>query len=247
MAIGVCSCVTGRDGSPCKHQYLLWVPNIAHCVNFVPVSNPQSRQKLAWIAMGQALPIAYYTNLRANSNNAHSIEAEDQSCEVYCPGQQDCQQISMDDPILIEAEDRLKGETIKEGTTAVKEACELLVEKLKSTGDKNLAKGVKQFSAHLVKLSNGMPGNLVSALFNFGAAELRSTRTGRKIKVQPGRKRKSNNGSHQAITKGRPTTLKSLEPPRKHTKRQHSLAMAVKENVPPSKKSGSHAMRSKFT
>ena len=196
MAIGVCSCVIGRDGSPCKHQYLLWVSNIAHCVNFVPVSNPQSRQKLAWIAMGQALPIAYYTNLCANSNNARSIEAENQSCEVYCPEQQDCQQIN------IEAEDRLKGETIKEGTTAAKEACELLVEKLKSTGDKNLAKGVKQFSARLVKLSNGMPGNLVSALFNFGAAELRSTRTGRKINVQPGRKRKSNNGSHQAITKG---------------------------------------------
>ena len=153
----------------------------------------------------------------------------------------------MDDPILIEAEDKLKGETIKEGTTAVKEACELLVEKLKSTGVKNLAKGVKQFSARLVKLSNGMSGNLVSALFNFGAAELRSTRTGRKIKVQPGRKRKSNSGSHQVITKGRQTTLKSLEPPRKHTKRQHSLAIAVKENVPPSKKSGSHAMRSKFT
>ena len=86
----------------------------------------------------------------------------------------------MDDPILIEAEDRLKGETIKEGTTAVKEAWELLVEKLKSTGDKSLAKGEKQFSARLVKLSNGMPGNLVSALFNFGAAELRSTRTAQK-------------------------------------------------------------------
>ena len=97
------------------------------------------------------------------------------------------------------------------------------MEKLKSTGDKNLVKGVKQFSARLVKLSNEMPGNLVSTLFNFGAAELRSTRTGGKTKVEPGRKRKSNNGSHQAITKGRPTTLKRLEPPRKHAKRQHSL------------------------
>ena len=179
--------------------------------------------------------------------NAHSIEAEDQSCEVYYPGQQDCQQISMDDPILIEAEDGLKGETIKEGTTAVKEACELLVEKMKSTGDKNLAKGVKQFSARLVKLSNGMPENLVSALFNFGAAELRSTRTGRKNKVQPGRKNESQTMVAIKRSLREDQQLLSLEPPRKHTKRQHSLAMAVKENVPPSKKSGSHAMRSKFT
>ena len=96
-----------------------------------------------------------------------------------------------------------------------------------------------------MKLSTGMPGNLVCALFNFGAAELRSTRTGRKIKVQPGKKRKSNNGSHQAITKGRPTKLKSLEPLRKRTKRQHSLAMAVKENVLPEK--SRYHMRSKFT
>ncbi len=180
MSIGVCSCVMGRDDSPCKHQYILWASNTAHCVNFVPVSNPQSRQKLACIAMGQTLPITYYTSLRAdsnnaNSNNVHSIEAEDQSHQANCAEQPDCQQISIDDPILIEAEDRLKEEPIQEGITAVNRACESLVEKLKSTGDRNLAKGIKQFSARLVKLSNGMPGSLVSALFNFGADEMRST------------------------------------------------------------------------
>jgi hypothetical protein len=57
------------------------------------------------------------------------------------------------------------------------------VEKLKSTGDKNLSKGMKQFSARLMKLSSGMPGSLVSALFNFGTDELRSTRTGKQIQL----------------------------------------------------------------
>jgi hypothetical protein len=203
-----------------------------------PVSNPQSRQKLAWIVIGQTLLITYYTNLRAKSNNAHSIEAEDQSHQVNSLEQPDCQEISMDDSILVETEERLEQKHIQEGITAVNRACESLVEKLKSTGDKNLSKGMKQFSDRLMKLSSGMPGSLVSALFNFGTDELRSTRTGKKIKIQPGRKRKSNNGSRQAVAKGRPTTLKCLEPPRKRAKRQHSLAMAVMENVPPSKTSG---------
>ena len=91
----------------------------------------------------------------------------------------------MDDSILVETEERLEQEHIQEGITAVNRACESLVEKLKSTGDKNLSKGMKEFSARLLKLSSGMPGGLVSALFNFGTDELRSTRTGRK--------RKSNN------------------------------------------------------
>ena len=247
MSIGVCSCVMGRDGSPCKHQHILWASNTVNCINFVPVSNPQSRQKLAWIAIDQTLPITYYTNLRAKGNNAHSIEAEDQSHQVNSLEKPDCQEISMDDSILVETEKRLEQEHIQEGITAVNRACESLVEKLKSTGDKNLSKGMKQFSSCLMKLSSGMPGSLVSALFNFGTDELRSTRTGKKIKIQPGRKRKSNNGSRQAVAKGGPTILKCLEPPRKRAKRQHSLAMAVKENVPPSKKSGSHVMSSKCT
>lgn len=154
--------------------------------------------------MGQTLPITYHTNLRADSNNAniknaHSndcTEVEDQSNQLnYCLQKPDCQEICMDDPILIVAEDKSKEEPIQEGITAVNRACELLVEKLKSTGDRNLAKGMKQFSARLAKLSNRMPGSLVSALFNFGTDELRSTRTGTKIKVQYGRKLKASNSS----------------------------------------------------
>ena len=51
MSLGVCSCQTGKDGTPCKHQYVLWMANVAHCINFIPVTNPDSRQKLAWIAL----------------------------------------------------------------------------------------------------------------------------------------------------------------------------------------------------
>ena len=30
MSLGVWSCQTGKDGTPCKHQYVLWMANVAH-------------------------------------------------------------------------------------------------------------------------------------------------------------------------------------------------------------------------
>ena len=90
-----------------------------------------------------------------------------------------------------------------------------------------------------------MHSNLVTALFNFGSDELLKKGKGKKIKVQPNRKRKSGNGSRQAVAKGRPTHLQSLEIPHKKAKRSHGLAEAVKANTQSSKKSGSDVMKSK--
>ena len=64
MTIGLCSCEVGKDGSPCKHQFMLWAAKKAKCLNFVPVNCPEDRQKLAKIAIGEALPLSYYTSLR---------------------------------------------------------------------------------------------------------------------------------------------------------------------------------------
>lgn len=93
-----------------------------------------------------------------------------------------------------------------------------------------------------------MQSNLIAALHNFGSNELRKTGTGKKIRVQPNRKRASGNGSRQAVSKGRPTKLqetKCLEVPHKKRKRTHNLANAVQANTNTSKKSGSHVMKSK--
>ena len=68
---------------------------------------------------------------------------------------------------------------------------------------------------------------------------------GKKIKVQPNRKRKCGNGSCQALAKGRPTQMHSLEVPQKKAKCSHGLAEAVISNSQSSKKSGSHVMKSK--
>ena len=63
--------------------------------------------------------------------------------------------------------------------------------------------------------------------------------------MQPNRKRKSANQSRQAVGKGRPVSLKSLEVPRKKPKQTDSLASSVRQNSNTSKKPGQHAMKSK--
>jgi hypothetical protein len=64
MSLGVCTCKTGQDRSPCKHQYLLWVTKLANCLNFVPVSCPELRQQFALVALGRTLATSKYTCLR---------------------------------------------------------------------------------------------------------------------------------------------------------------------------------------
>ena len=81
MSIGTCSCEIGKDGSPWKHQYVLWSANLAHCINFVSVSQPVMRQKLAWIAIERSLPLSFYNNLRSPDDSSKPT-----SGETYMPG-----------------------------------------------------------------------------------------------------------------------------------------------------------------
>ena len=62
MSMGVCTC--DWDGSPCKHQYPIWVTRQANCLNFVPVACPELRQTFALVALGEAFPMSKYTSLR---------------------------------------------------------------------------------------------------------------------------------------------------------------------------------------
>ena len=45
MSLGLCSCPIGKDGSACKHQYIIWVSGLANCLNFTPVSSQVLRQE----------------------------------------------------------------------------------------------------------------------------------------------------------------------------------------------------------
>ena len=63
MTSGVCSCHMGSDGSPCKHQYVLWANGLSNNGNFLPIFNKAERQRFANIALGETMPIEFYEGL----------------------------------------------------------------------------------------------------------------------------------------------------------------------------------------
>ena len=79
MAIGRCECAVGTNGSPCAHQYFLWVEKLASCVNFAPVFNKEERQKYAKIALGTSLPLNYYECLHGDERGSAENSIEETS------------------------------------------------------------------------------------------------------------------------------------------------------------------------
>lgn len=195
MTIGTCSCEIGKDGSPCKHQYVLWSANLASCINFVPVSQPTMRQKLAWIAIERSLPLSFYNNLRTPDDTSTPA-----SSEAYMP------ELSSDERAIqpsnsssslgeeLRCEDQhveIEDPSIDLAVDALNKSCEVIMQKRKSTKDPNLAKGIVKFSKRVATLSTSstIQSNLIKALFDFGSDELLKKGKGKKIKVQPNRKR----------------------------------------------------------
>lgn len=253
MSLGVCSCHRGKDGAPCKHQYLIWAANIATCINFVPISNPDERRKLAAIALGNTLPLSYYTSLRGQSNDTDTHDAVDgvdpQQAADHADGipMTTCAtqlNLTTDTPNAVDSGDQAK--LVNNAVYSVQNACSVLTGMLQSCQDSKLSEAALKFSERLTKLAGSSltKGKLASALFYFGQSELTKGKNGKKIKVQPNRKRKSGNCSRQAVGKGRPATV-ALEVPKKKAKQSHDLARSVRENRNCSKKSGSHVMQSK--
>lgn len=52
MQLGTCSCIAGKDGSPCSHQAAVVRHYHIPSVNCIPTLVPEVRQQLAAIAMG---------------------------------------------------------------------------------------------------------------------------------------------------------------------------------------------------
>ena len=250
---GVCSCAVGKDGSPCKHQHVLWAAKKAHCPNFISVTDSVERQKLAKIAIGETLPLSFYSNLRTAScmgtqttTEAPAVAHADDDFEL-CTETRDIEgQACEGQEAHIETDP-----AVESASNLLHKSFEQITQKLHSTNDTNLARAIIKFSKRVTSLTGPttMQSNLIAALHNLGTNELQKTGSGKKIRVQPNRKRACGNGSRQAVSKGRPTKLQetkpSLEVPHKRQKRTHNLANAVQANTNTSKKSGSHVMKSK--
>ena len=80
MELGICNCDVGNDGSPYKHQYVVWKNHLSSS-NFVPYFSQAERKLCSYIAIGEALPDAYYESLRdyliPDTNNSNVNERSD--------------------------------------------------------------------------------------------------------------------------------------------------------------------------
>ena len=81
MTAGLCTCHVGKNGSPCKHQYILWANNIASTINFVPYKDVYQRRKFGFIALGQTMPLDFYSGLHQDDDNFYGTECN--SFEVW--------------------------------------------------------------------------------------------------------------------------------------------------------------------
>ena len=81
MELGVCSCNAGRDGSPCSHQAAIVRWYHVQSINCVPVLSPETRQKMATIALGSTSiqSPTFYSSLHEKSLAAdvHDLSSAD--------------------------------------------------------------------------------------------------------------------------------------------------------------------------
>nr|XP_047134882.1 uncharacterized protein LOC124812379 [Hydra vulgaris] len=174
MNIGICECHVGKNGAPCKHQFVLWSNGIANSLNFMPIFNIDQRKYLAEIA----LELNKSSSIVANSGEATTI------CEK-------------DDALRKEALQALSSsfETLRSKITIGDKSLLLGIKKFNERGEKMSSSllatnlhtfGVKQFS----RKKNSVFASLKKFQKN-------------KICVQPEavKRRKANNGGEKGYTK----------------------------------------------
>ena len=232
MNSGVCSCESGKDGSPCKHQYLLWANKLCDSKNFLPYFNKEERMQYAIIATGTALPVDFYEGLHDRVIDAvpgNKIQTlPEQIAETS--SQSNLEQLVASSSISVEDEDEISYSDVQ---SKLKTAFEYLSSVVSKDSEKSLITGVVKFAE---KVSNIPLSRLPSALHNFGN-DFNLKRKGRnKISVQPEsvKRRKSeingkkSSGSRQKQFSGRKSTLKKNIPKKR---RGHKFSQNVRDNI----------------
>ena len=95
--IGVCSCPVGKDGSSCKHQYVIWTTIDCSSYNYVPYLSAEERQKFAQIAIGETLPKEFYAGVHGDYSKAgvceSALQSDDSEDPVIGKDTVDCQSV----------------------------------------------------------------------------------------------------------------------------------------------------------
>ena len=236
MALGLCGCFIGMDGSPCKHQYVLWYNKVDTCPNFLPFFSPSERMHAGTVATGRALPLHMYEGVHDRTNPS-------QQTSILCtPAMPDA--IDGDDLAQPGEEEGPSSPVIPtndNNLSSAKETLELAFQNLLShvdNADSSYCKALKVFADQTGKLN---PAQLTTALQKFGkpfwsakrnAAHSVLKRAQRcKIGVQPSAviRRKSKGKGRKALPVGKVSELLPVKTTAK--KRKHDLAGNVRQNL----------------
>ena len=63
MNSGLCQCIGGVNGSPCKHQHIMWVNKLSESLNFIPRFSSEQKQTFSYIALACSLNLEMYEGI----------------------------------------------------------------------------------------------------------------------------------------------------------------------------------------
>ena len=257
MTIGVCECHVGKCGSPCKHQYTLWVTRKSNCPNFLPVFDPKEREKFARIALGESCEGSMYEGLHDRVIVTPAIP-EEMSIDINVESVQNQQCVDVNAVTEPKATTEVictnNEETLLLTEAALRQAFAKLITSAESR-EKSYIQGLLKFSKKVEVMSIGQ---LTSALHNFGSYSFSrknlhgyktSTSVRRsqkhKIPVQPEavkRRKMSSSKGKQVLKKGgnQAKSISNIVPVKtlSSKKREHKFSLNVKENKAVPKKAG---------
>ena len=235
MNIGLCECKKGLDGSPCKHQYLLWSNRISGSPNFLPFFSATDRMHFSKLATGSTLQPEMYEGIHDRVLGIGVMQPDDcsssQASSSALEPQQSQEDVSSDDH-----QHNLECKQM-EARGCLQNALSRL-DSLINVGDPSLLNGLVVFSK---KVDEMTPSQIASSLHKFGKVHFAGKRSlsssilkkaqRSKIGVQPSSvaRRKSKNKGKGALPHGVQST--SMVPVKPHVrKRSHCLAECVSKS-----------------
>ena len=246
MKIGICECNVRQNGDVCKHQYILWAFGKAASTNFLPYLSPLERKRYAEIAIGSSMETERYEGIHDRIMDTFNTSENITDKRGICYDETFSIENSHDIPTP-DFRRTVEGMTIDQCKEELKQTIDIITGCLDFNSENyNLMTGVMKFCQHVKKFP---VSRLSTALHSFGVPSstnlkvtatsvLKKARRG-KIYVQPEavKRRKCKDGSRKSKIKG--MSVKNnpfiVEPA---TKRPHSFAQNVCDNVAVAKKAG---------
>ena len=179
MNLARCECPKGSDGSPCKHQYLLWLKQLSNVSkNILPIFDAKERQEIAKFAGGILGPDELYEEIRDRFHTVHVADKSNTEPAEYCSQDETFGHIQENE---LDIESTMSQSRRCEVEEALTDAFEIMKGKL-DTGP-NFVAGVLKFSKRVLGMSSQTQASAVNC-FSSGStsSSLKVSKATRKAK-----------------------------------------------------------------